>query len=94
MYIYFGHVQFLETQYSYTIVKRYENTISIIQLYNLAIKKKWKNNYTIQFFKVESPTLHNIILQVPPYELSLFKMKKNSNILKKFFDNQKVPFIV
>ena len=32
----FGHVQISETQCSYIIIKTYESTISIIQLYHLA----------------------------------------------------------
>ena len=43
----FGHAQILETQCYFTIIKTYESTVSILQLYNLYIS-------IIQFFKVES----------------------------------------
>ena len=57
MYKLFGHDQILETQCSYIIIKTYENTISIIQLHNLAKLSKKMIKYTIQFFQAESPLL-------------------------------------
>ena len=36
------------------LIKTYESTVNIVQLYNLANLRKWKNKYTIQFLKAES----------------------------------------
>ena len=37
------------------LIKTYESTVNTVQLYNLAKLRKWKNKYTVQFFKVVSP---------------------------------------
>ena len=65
------------------LIKRYESTVNIMQLYNLAKLRKWKNKYTIQFLEVEFP-LHSLFWKAPP------KMKKCQHPLKNFFENQKV----
>ena len=63
-------------------IKTYESSVSIIKLGNLAKLRKWKSKYTIQFLKLN-----------PPFTTYLGKsshmVKKNSNPLNKFFENQK-----
>ena len=86
-------IMVVPTPKSGILIKTYERTVNIVQLYNLAKLRKWKNKYTIQFVKVESP-LHNSIWQAPPIwtpPLLPFQMKKMPIPLKKIFENQKVP---
>ena len=64
----FGHVQILETQCSYIIIKTWKQ-VSIMQLYNLAKLRKWKSKHRIQFFKIEYIALYNLFWQVSQYGL-------------------------
>ena len=73
-------------------IKTYKSTVNILQLYNLAKLRKWKNKYTIQFLKVESPFTTYFGKAFPPYGLPpTLKMKKMPIPSKKDSENQKVP---
>ena len=75
------------------LIKTYESTVNIVQLYNLDKLRKWKNKYTIQFLKVESPPSQPVLAPPPPspHINSPLKMKKMPTTLKKNFESQKVP---
>ena len=78
------HVQILEKHCCYIVIKIYQSTVSIIQLHNFAKLRKWKNKYTIQFSKVESPLLKNYFCKSPLVDSPL-KTKKLQPPKKKFF---------
>ena len=80
------------------LIKRYERTVNILQLYNLAKLRKWTDWYTIQFFKVESP-LSQPILASPFIWLTLrplppFKMIKMPTFSKNFWKQKSPPLYI
>ena len=84
----FGHVQFLETQCFYVIIRTYKSKTSVIQLYNLA-----KLRIQFNFLKLNAP-FTTCFDKFPYYGLSPplpLKMKKTPNLFKKFLENQKIP---
>ena len=88
------NIMVVPTPKSSFLIKTYESTVNIVQLYNLAKLKKWKNKYTIQFLKVESPPL-------PPFTTYFgnlpiwtpLKMKKMPTPLKKFWEPKRPPIV-
>ena len=87
----FGHVQILQTQCFYVIIRTYKSKTSVIQLYNLA-----KLRIQFHFLKLNSP-FRTCFDKFPYYGFSPplpFKMKKTPNLFKKCFENQKIPTIV
>ena len=84
------HVQILEKHCCYIVIKIYQSTVSIIQLHNFAKLRKWKNKYTIQFSKVESPLLKNYFCKSPHVDSP--ENKKTPTPRKKVFQNT-FPYI-
>ena len=81
----YSDIQFLETHCTYTIIKTYESTISIMQLYNLAKLRQWKNKYIYSsiFLKL-NPPFHNYLGKSPHVNSPPFKMKKTPTPSKNF----------
>ena len=87
----FSHVLFLETQCSYIIIKTYESTISVIQLYILLIRDNESISMQFNILKLNPSSPSQSILASHPYGLSPFKMTKTPTPLKIIFENQKFP---
>ena len=73
------------------LIKTYESTVNIVHLYNLAKLRKWKNKYTIQFLKVESPPSQPILASPALWSRPPPLNEKNSNPPQKKFWEPKSP---